>query len=269
MKILTAVVNNPIFIEIQVHTLKRYFKGDYEFIVFNDAKDFPDFTNEGDITIKSQIQDVCRRLKVQCIDINNQEHKYYKDPGIRAADSMNYMLEYQKKYPDQYLVIDSDMFLIDYFDIGLYLSHYCAVVHQSRENNKINYFWNGIYYFDTTRIKHMELLNWSCSPYCDVGGMMQEWLGKHRYTNGNYSKDIYFIKHLSSGRWTIHDLPDTLKENEKLKEFLNTDPRNKNEQLFCELYDNVFLHYRCGGNWGQEGLELHKKLSEKLKKSLL
>ena len=38
VKVVTAVVNNPVFIELQHHTLKKYFKGgDYEFIVFNDA----------------------------------------------------------------------------------------------------------------------------------------------------------------------------------------------------------------------------------------
>ena len=51
IKVLTAVVNNPVFIEIQYFTLKKYIKCDYEFIVFNDAKQFPDFTNGGDITI--------------------------------------------------------------------------------------------------------------------------------------------------------------------------------------------------------------------------
>ena len=33
MKIVTSVVNNPIFIEIQYYTLKKYFKGEFEFIV--------------------------------------------------------------------------------------------------------------------------------------------------------------------------------------------------------------------------------------------
>ena len=55
MKIVTAVVNNVDFIEIQYHSLKKYFKGDWEFIVFNDAKEFPDFTNGGDISIKNKI----------------------------------------------------------------------------------------------------------------------------------------------------------------------------------------------------------------------
>ena len=49
MKIVTAVVNNPDFIEIQYHTLKKYFKANYDFIVFNDAKDFSDFTNYGEV----------------------------------------------------------------------------------------------------------------------------------------------------------------------------------------------------------------------------
>jgi hypothetical protein len=244
-------------------------KGEYEFIVFNDAKNFPDFTNGGDTGIKSQIHEVCRRLKIQCIDIPNDKHQYNHDPGIRCADSMNYMLRFQKEYPDQYLVLDSDMFLVEHLDISIYSTYDCVVLPQSRMDNKIKYFWNGIYYFDTTRMKHLELLNWSCSPYCDVGGMMQEWLGKHSDRNGEYSKDIYFMKHLSSGRWTLLDLPTTLQGNSKLVDFLKTDPRNEKEQLFCELYDNVFLHYRCGGNWRQEGLDTHKKLSEKLKHSLL
>jgi hypothetical protein len=269
MKILTAVVNNPIFIEIQFYTLQKYFKGDYEFIVFNDAKDFPDFTNGGDINLKSQIKETCRRLNIECIDIPNLGHQHIKDPSTRTADSMNYILHYQKEHPDQYLVIDSDMFLIDDFDISKYSSYSCALLHQSRLDNKIHYCWNGIYYFDTTRMKQMELLNWDCSPHCDTGGMMQEWLGKQRLENGEYSDDIYFMKHLSSGRWTLRDLPVSLQENTKLVDFLKTDPRNEKEQVFCELYDNVFLHYRCGGNWRQEGLDLHKKLSEKLRLSLV
>ena len=35
MKILVGVVNNPIFIEMQYHTLKKYMTCDYELIIFN------------------------------------------------------------------------------------------------------------------------------------------------------------------------------------------------------------------------------------------
>jgi hypothetical protein len=72
---------------------------------------------------------------------------------------MNYILEFQKKYPDKYLLLDSDMFLVDHFDTDKYQSYDCAIVLQSRNQNKLNYFWNGIYYFDMLKMKNKELLN--------------------------------------------------------------------------------------------------------------
>ena len=102
MKIVTAVVNNPQFIEIQYHTLKKYFKGDYEFIVFNDAKTFPDFTNGDDITIKTQIEEMCATLQIQCIPIPNDHHRGTINASDRCADSMNVILKYQKENPDKF-----------------------------------------------------------------------------------------------------------------------------------------------------------------------
>jgi hypothetical protein len=263
MKIITAAVNNPIFIEIQYYTLKKYFKGEYEFIVFNDAKDFPDSTNYNDITLKTQIHNICDKLEIKCIDIPNDHHKKNRDTSIRVADSMNYILQFQKNNPDKYLLIDSDMFLIDDFDIDKYSNFDCAIVLQTRNDDKIHYFWNGIYYFDITKMKNLELLNWNCSTNCDTGGMMQKWLKKQN------KKNIYFIKSLSSCSWNINELPKNLTKNEKLIDFLKNDIRNVNDKFFCEIYDDVFLHYRCGSNWRNEGFDLHKSLSENLKICLL
>jgi hypothetical protein len=282
MKIITAVVNNPIFIEIQYYTLKKYFKGEYEFIVFNDAKDFPDFTNGNDITIKSQIQEVCRKLNIKCIHIPNTHHKNM-DMSSRHADTFNrYVLKYQINNPDKYLLLDSDMFLIDYFDINKYSEYNCAIVLQSRNNNKINYFWPGLCYIDFTKIKNIDLLNWNPTPDCDSGGMMQEWLktqiGSIPMPNTDYirwsnktvqTENIYFIKHLWSCSWDINELPTNLRDNSKLIDFFHNDVRNENCKFFCEIYDDVFLHYRAGGNWRKEGLELHKSLSQLLKTCLL
>jgi len=282
MKILTAVVNNPIFIEIQYYTFKKFIKGQYEFIVFNDAKDFPDFTNCNNVTIKKQIEDICSTLNIQCINIPNENHKTNKDSSNRVANSMNYILKYQIENPDKYLVLDSDMFLIDYFDINKYSNYDCAIVLQSRNNFNINYFWNGIYYFDITKMKNLHLLNWNCCPDCDTGGCMQQWLQKQlktdsipntdeiRWMNKDFHRDnIYFIKHLWSCSWDINELPTNLKTYKKLISFLTNDPRNKNYKIFSEIYDNVFLHYRAGGNWMGEGINLHKELSKQLRVCLL
>ena len=281
MKIVTAVVNNPTFIEIQYNTLKKFFKGEYEFIVFNDAKSFPDFTNGGNPTIKNSIEMLCNKLEITCINIPNEQHKTNSNAAIRCADSMTFILDYQKKNPDKYLLLDSDMFLIDYFDINKYSQYDCAVVLQSRNNFKVNYFWNGIYYFDMTKMKNLDLLNWTCCPGCDVGGMMQEWLQKQmkdkpipntdeiRWKNELFhTNNIYFIKHLWSCSWDITELPTNIIESSPIIDFIKNDPRNSNNKFFCEIYDNVFLHYRAGGNWMNEGMDLHYNLSNNLYRSI-
>ena len=74
MKVVTAVVNNPVFIQIQYYTLQKYIKCHYEFIVFNDAKSFCDYSNGGDISINNSIQELCKTLNIQCINIPNQHH---------------------------------------------------------------------------------------------------------------------------------------------------------------------------------------------------
>jgi hypothetical protein len=88
--------------------------------------------------------------------------------------------------------------------------------------------------------------------------------------NKTYHTDTaYFIKHLWSGSWNLSELPENLKGNEALIGFLMNDMRNENGKIFCEIYDNVFLHYRAGGNWRGEGMGLHGELTRKLKSALM
>jgi hypothetical protein len=198
----------------------------------------------------------------------------------RHADTFNkHVLKYQLENPDKYLLLDSDMFLIDYFDIKKYSDYECAIVLQNRDEN--NYLWPGLIYMDFTRMKNKDLLNWSCCPGMDSGGMMKYWLDKQienhlipntneiRWTNQLFhTNNVYFIKHLWSCSWDISEIPENV-SNKKLVDFFINDVRNKNGKFFCEIYDNVFLHYRAGGNWMNEGMDIHKKLSKNLKKILL
>lgn len=282
MKIITSVVNNPIFIEIQYYTLKKYFQGDYEFIVFNDAKDFPDFTNGNDITIKQQIIDICKQLNIQCINIPNNHHKELGMSYRHTDTFQNHVVKYQIENPDKYLLLDSDMFLVDYFDIEKYTNYDSAIVLQSRMNE--GYLWPGLCYLDMTKIKHFELINWSICSGFDSGGLTKEWLKIQlgetptpntddiRWADTNktfHTNDIYFIRHLWSCSWNIQELPINLQKHTKLIDFIKNDVRNTNDKFFCEIYDNVFLHYRAGGNWREEGMDIHKQLSLQLKDCLL
>jgi hypothetical protein len=272
MKVVTAVVNNPVFIQIQYYTLQKYMKCDYEFIVFNDAKPFHDYSNGRDINIKYSIEEMCRKLNIQCINIPNLHHIKQQDASIRTADSMNFILEYQKRNPDKYLLLDSDMFLVDNFELSDYEKYDCSVVLQSRFDNKIKYFWNGLYYFDINKMNNLSLLNWNCFPSSDTGGMMQLWLLTQDIQDKNSlnnKSNIYYIEHLSSCSWNENEIPENLKDNAKLIHFIKTDPRNQNDKFFCEIYDNKFLHYRAGGNWEKRNMNIHVALTLKLRELLL
>ncbi len=264
IKVITSVVNNPVFIQIQYYTLKKYMKCDYEFIVFNDAKSFPDYSNGGDITIKKMIEETCKKLDIKCINIPNNHHIKELDASVRTADSMNFILNIQKNFPNKYLLLDSDMFLFDYFDLCDYEKYDCAIVLQYRDNSK-SYFWNGLYYFDFNKMKNKDLLNWNCIPGSDTGGMMYKWLLSQSKNNNN----ICIIKQLCSVDWDESQIPENLKDNERLIHFIKTDPRNQNGKFYCEIYDNKFLHYRAGGNWEKRNMKLHVSLALKLRQILL
>jgi len=261
MKIITSVVNSTGFIELQYYTLKKHFKGNYTFIVFNDAKPFPDLTNGGDTTLRSSITALCGRLGIECIPVPN-DHHIQMDMSRRHADTFNlHVLDYQKRNPDQYLLLDSDMFLVSDFDPAKYIHYESAIVPQTRHD--VTYFWPGLCYMDFTRIQNIELLDWKPSPGLDSGGMMQVWLKEQN------PESIYTVRHLPSCSWSTEDLPNSLKDNQKLIHFLTTDVRNVKGKFFCELYDGVFLHYRAGGNWRGEGMQLHSRLTDLLKTAIL
>lgn len=294
MKIVTAVVNNPGFIEIQYHTFKKYLLGlddgkegeKYEFIVFNDAKTFPDTTNGGDITIRSQIEETCRSLGIQCVPIPNEHHVNMRIP-IRHADTFNnHVLKYQQQNPDKYLLIDSDMFLIDYLDLSkTYFKYDCAVVLQQRPG--LNYIWPGLCYLDYRKIKNVDLLDWREGRGGDVGGEMCDWFnlqnaggvvpnaehdlrwGSKEKTFHNEAASIYYIRHLWSCSWNENELPAKYRVQPELIKFLKEDVRNVKGNFYCEIYDEVFLHYRAGSNWNEEGMDMHKELTNKLRKALL
>jgi hypothetical protein len=264
MKVITAVINNPIFIEMQYYTLKKHMKCDYEFIVFNDAKNFPDFSNGNDIHVKQIIVDTCNKLGIQCINIPNERHKIETQASIRTADSMNYILKYQRANPDKYLLIDSDMFLIDDFHIDEFEKYNCAFVLQTRYEETVKYFWNGIYFLDINKMTNLEIFNWNCSPGCDTGGMTHKWFNRQQDKSR-----IYFIKYLQSCTWDENDLPEKFKKNKKLITFLKEDPRNIDDKYFCEIYEDKFFHYRAGGNWEHRKMKDHVELTYKLKDALL
>jgi len=290
MKVITCVVNNPDFIKIQHYTLNKYLKNNFEFIVFNDAKSYPHSTNNGNINVRKEISDLCKNLNIKCIEIPN-DYNYLKMvncPSTLTGYGMNFMLKYQIANPDQYLILDSDMFLIDYLDVNERYGKYKTGFYiQDRvfENRIVRYAWVGIVYMDMRKIKDSYLIDWGLNyGITDCGGLTEEWVNRQLKTNESYptnlelswnrsdnfnTEDVYLMRSMRGHCWIIDDIPDNLKKNKKLCEYLNEDKRNRDNLIFSEIYDGIFLHYHSGCNWRGEGIEYHKERANKLKNILI
>jgi hypothetical protein len=245
----TAVVNNPTFIELQHHTLKYFINGPYKFTVYNDAKEFPDYSNFGDTGTRKSIAKKCEQLNIECIPIVNDLHKNVKSAATRCADAMNRLLADQRSTTDRYLVLDSDMFPIRSFSSNIYDGYDCAIVEQHRVGSTgvpVTYAWNGIYYFDMGRLQQKERLCWDEAnvegQWTDVGGAMHPYLR-------DVNPRTYKIQHYASCQWDALNFPFDLSVDWLF--YLQNDSRNKDGKFFSELYDKTFLHFRAGGNWEQ------------------
>ena len=290
MKIITNCTND-LFIRLQYLSLKKYLKNDYEFIVFNDAKDYPDISNGGDEKMKQKVIDICNELHIKCYTFENSYQKNIKNMySYKHSIVMNTIHKYQIENPDKYLIFDADLFLIDYLDISKYEKEGAGIVLQERFDGLLVYAWPGLVYLDTTRNKNYNLLDWSIGDG-DSGTMTKIWV-KSQINNGEIiprlsqvrhdstyvtnTKDLYFFKYFVSMTWNEKDCPYSIKEKEELYNFIKSDSRNKDGKFFVELFDNCFMHYRGGGcnwmsglSWMKQDYDYHENQVKKLLKIYL
>jgi hypothetical protein len=267
MKIISIVANNPIFIELQYKTLQKFVVGgDYEYIIFNDGKDFPDLTNFRNVKEgRAGIIRKCAELKIKCINIPNAHHIHNTITSRRHSDSLRFVLQYMKSNMDEYLMLDSDMFLIDHLDLNVYRKHICACVLQERPG--LVYFWPNLFYLDMRRAPNINRLNMGIVLGGDTGSASSIWLKSFNYKfppsktiNSMVqccNRDFYMMKCLYSLKWDKTKLPDNVDKN--IIDLLAHDNRNKNGKYFYEIYDNRILHYRGGTNWMNLNKELHSQ----------
>jgi hypothetical protein len=281
LKIITITTGDIIFLNIQLLTLNKYIKEPFEFIIINACVKKNDFSNSNNTNAFTNVKNFCQNYNLTFLNFMNDEEQLYYDnltePSSRHAFILKKTVAYMKNNPDEYLNIDSDMFLINDFDIEEYRKYNCAVVLQ--QNNNVKYIWGGLFYFNITKMKKLQLLNhfdngtYNNTP-CDTGGGTYEWINSvadiyfnttdirqndYDYFNKN---GIKFIKHLWSCSWNDKEFPNGL--NNIILEYCKNDFRNVNNNYYCEIYDNKFFHYRAGSNWNNYNQELHKILKNKL-----
>jgi hypothetical protein len=270
--IITHSYNRPDFIEIQNKTFKKFLKDDYEFVVFNDAKD---------IETADKINQTCDRLNLECIripqDIHDRPYLYRLDgewfhhPSVRCSNVVQYSLDVLGfKHPGIVALVDSDLFLIKEMSIKEYLKGYhLAGLPQSRNNQStvVDYVWIGIVFLDMTALPDKETLNFNCGRVkniaVDAGGHTYHYLTDHPsilWKKMNVQHISNFLcescRKLETAPCCTHNL-DILRA-EKFDEteikFLHAGITN------CEfILDHHFLHYRSGSNWDYKSPGYHKQ----------
>lgn len=260
LEIHIPVVNNPIFIELQYLSLKKFCQDDFKIVIFNDAKDWPDYSNFNDISIKHKIKDICDKLGITHHFLPNNHHKNqdFIHASQRHCDTANYIFQnFQKDNPNPILILDSDMFPIQPFSFERWIKNDVAGILQERDN--CTYLWPNLFFMKPNILN--ETFDWGLlineKIRTDTGGRTSLYLEKNNL-------DIYKINHLISLRWNKKD-----KElDEDILYFLENDIRNEKGMYFCEIYDDVFLHLRAGSNWEGIGQNIHFYRTLSLKKML-
>lgn len=124
--IIVAAHNKPEFIELQYRTFKKFLVDEYKYVIFNDASDSKIFKD---------INEICRKLEIQCYTIPKDLHKgnlWTKDYlKLNYSASFNHgeVIRYAFDkigfaHNDIVVLMDSDCFLIHEFSIKEYLGDY-------------------------------------------------------------------------------------------------------------------------------------------------
>ncbi len=260
--IMTHAYNRPEFIPLQDATFKKFVKNDYEFIVFNDARD---------PQLRKDIFDTCKNLGLQCIRIEQEVHdrpylkrlpgEDYNSSCCRCANVVQYSLdEIGFKHDDIVVIVDSDLFLIKELDIREYMKDYVvSAVDQARGH--VHYLWNCLVFLDVPQLPEKELFNFNCGKVdnisTDVGGHLYYYFKKYSHLPIKYITQWHLQEH--SAEVTAKLVKKDLTR--KTLSFLD-DPIP--DSIF--MLDATFLHYQNGTNWNNNDPDYHKKKFKKLKK---
>lgn len=221
--IFTSVVNRPDFVELQDKLFKKFLKEDYQFHVVDDSVDE---------NISESFRNVCMENGLQ----------YYKkpprtnemNPAQACADTVQWTYDNLIRInylEDIVFFSDSDMFLIDDFNISEYMKD-SSIGGLPQQRGEVIYMWNGIMFFNMPLVEEIDLnIDFSCGI---VNGEMTD-VGGHTY--------YYFQKNKVSMKESDVQYPT---------HFNNIELQNENvtKGYNFELHLNgKFFHYRAATNW--------------------
>ena len=239
IKIYTAVVNRPDFVDLQKKCFDKFLKNKYQFIVIDDSIERK---------VTKEIEIVCKNNNITYIKTpDNLDHT---NPMIACWSVLQWTYDnFIKNTNDKIIFLDSDMFLFDYFDAEKYINS-CDLSGVPQAREYIWYLWNGLLFFNMQNIKDKEI---SFAPGLvrniptDVGGHTYEYMLKNPEIN---IRNIIHTSHINQKRKNTNIIP--LKVSDFYRDYYN-----------FEILMSKFLHYGSSTNWKQNWRSTNDPTKEK------
>jgi len=240
MKVVIPVLNNPVLLDTQLHLIGKFLNLEHDVIVFNDAKNFEDYSNKHIPNVKKVLTRVCERYKVHEIHPDNSDQIYIKRFKTRRQKIYRDILDYTFRHPDKYLILDSDVLPVDAVTIDSpILSSSTLNAYESPTGN----IWPGVMFLNTSYCESQPRILLSGEFNED-----QDWV-----INKLQEVTIIPTDHsLYSGQWDSSDFKYRIRNRHKLISLMDIDKRNVHGKYKCEIYDGMFLHVKEGTNWNRE-----------------
>lgn len=287
--IMTPTSNHPEFIAMQDKAFKKFFKDDYEFVVFNDALE--DHITQG-------IFKMCASLNIRCIRVP-QENRIvghaYSWASYRHGQAIDYMMQTMGFNHDGIVVlIDSDMFPIKEFSVNKFLKGYdIAGLSRGIRGETTEYLWAGLIFFRMNTLPSRETMSFQVDDKTDIpldsGGALSHYF----YANPSIKRLFFKQKgrlHLGRNSRPLYAYTNPYRETylrcqvcvtKKIKECRHKNTLYKNLGFREEIIDlimgnavprgaeflikDTFFHVAGSSGYGNMSMQERAKKNEKIK----
>lgn len=273
--IFTYSYNRPDFIELQHKTFKKFLQDEYQFVVFNDARD---------PHLYKKIKETCKKLNIKCIKIPQEIHarpylqrgpgESYDNPSVRNCNVVQYSLDHYGFYHDDIVVLlDSDMFLVKPFSIKQFMQNYDVAALPQSQGTEIRYLWIGLVFLNMATMPNKTTINFNCGKindlHVDTGGYTHYYLQSNP-TARVHDMNLMYTETLACdvccqekniSACTHNTLVLQQRQcNPSFIKFLQSGPSTGYHPYYMELLlDQTFLHYRSATNWNGKAQEYHRQ----------
>jgi len=174
MKFVTIVHNRPDFIKLQLDSIKKHFRGDFEYIVWIDSWDDEDRTLE--------IRKICSELGIEHYRIEQREFDFTDEfkygPAQHMVITLNWLWRnYIEKQKGLLCYLDSDMFLVKDID-DKFVGGDIAFLPMD------GYIWSGLQFFNMDTLPNPQDIRWDVehigTKWGTMGAATLRWLEKEK-----------------------------------------------------------------------------------------